>query len=287
MNKLEDLKKEYESIKATEKFRKDTEKLIKKGKGYDVMIKKVLCWTAGIAASFVLVFNCFPSLAIAASEVPILKNVVKAVTFDRFEIKDNGYEATVVTPKIEGLLDKDLENKLNEEFKENADSVIRAFEKDIKELKEEFGDEVVVHYGIDANYIIKTDNDDILAIDTYICTTSGSSSTQHSFYNIDKKTGKLIELKDMFKKNADYVTPISEYVTSEMKRMNEEENGYFWIGKQEFGGDGFEKIKDDQNFYINDNGNVVICFDKYEVAAGAQGCPEFEIPKSVVEKILK
>lgn len=287
MNKLDELKKEYESIKATEQFRKKTEKLIKKEKGYGIMIKKVLCWTAGIAASFVLVFNCFPSLAIAASDVPVLKNVVKAVTFARFEIKDNGYEATVVTPKIEGLLDKNLENKLNEEFKENADSVISAFEKDIKELKEEFGDEVVVHYGIDANYTIKTDNDDILAIDTYICTTSGSSSTKHSFYNIEKKTGKLIELKDMFKKNADYVTPISEYITSEMKRMNEEENGYFWIGKQEFGVDGFEKIKDDQNFYINDNGNVVICFDKYEVAAGAQGCPEFEIPKSVVKEILK
>ncbi|MDY3927926.1 MAG: RsiV family protein [Clostridia bacterium] len=46
-------------------------------------------------------------------------------------------------------------------------------------------------------------------------------------------------------------------------------------------------MKEDQNFYINDSGNIVICFDKYEVAAGAQGCPEFEIPKSVVESINK
>ena len=51
--------------------------------------------------------------------------------------------------------------------------------------------------------------------------------------------------------------------------------------------DGFDKIAEDQNFYINDDGNIVICFDKYEVAAGAQGSPEFVIPEKVVADILK
>ena len=59
----------------------------------------------------------------------------------------------------------------------------------------------------------------------------------------------------------------------------------FWVDDDVF--EGFEKIADDQNFYINNEGNIVICFDKYEVAAGAQGSPEFVIPEDVVADILK
>lgn len=286
MNKLEELKKEYESINASEEFKKEIRKTIEKKKGFGVMLKRTVGIAAGMAAAFVVTLNCVPSLAVAASDVPVLGSVVKVVTMGRFEFKDKGYEAVVEAPKIEGLLDKDLENKLNKEFKENAEAVIAAFEKDVKEIKDEFGDQEV-HYGVDADYAIKTDNDDILAIDTYIVNFAGSSSTKHSFYNIDKKSGRLLELKDMFKEGADYITPVSDYIAEEMKRRNEEEEGMFWVGKQEEGFDGFEKIKEDQNFYINDSGNIVICFDKYEVAAGAQGCPEFEIPKNVVEGINK
>ncbi|MDY3928547.1 MAG: DUF3298 domain-containing protein [Clostridia bacterium] len=286
MNKLEELKKEYESINASEEFKKEIRKTIKKMKGFGVMLKRTVGIAAGMAAAFVVTLNCVPSLAVAASDVPVLGSVVKVVTMGRFEFKDKGYEAVVEAPKIEGLLDKDLENKLNKEFKENAEAVIAAFEKDVKEIKDEFGDQEV-HYGVDADYAIKTDNEDILAIDTYIVNFAGSSSTKHSFYNIDKKSGRLLELKDMFKEGVDYITPVSDYIAEEMKRRNEEEEGMFWVGKQEEGFDGFEKIKEDQNFYINDSGSIVICFDKYEVAAGAQGCPEFEIPKSVVEGINK
>ena len=58
----------------------------------------------------------------------------------------------------------------------------------------------------------------------------------------------------------------------------------FWVGDTEI--EGFEKIADDQKFYINNDGNIVICFQKYEVAAGAQGTPEFVIPNDVIADIL-
>ena len=51
--------------------------------------------------------------------------------------------------------------------------------------------------------------------------------------------------------------------------------------------EGFVKISEEQEFYINDAGNIVICFNEYVVAAGAEGCPEFEIPTYVIEKIRK
>ena len=42
---------------------------------------------------------------------------------------------------------------------------------------------------------------------------------------------------------------------------------------------GFTTITDETNFYINENGNPVVVFDKYEIAPGAYGEQEFEIVK--------
>ena len=42
---------------------------------------------------------------------------------------------------------------------------------------------------------------------------------------------------------------------------------------------GFTTITPETKFYINEAGNPVIVFQKYEIAAGAAGMPEFEIVK--------
>ncbi len=260
------------------------EKSIMRKNQQNKIFRKVIYSAAGLAASFVIIMNSIPALAFASYDLPVIGSIVRVVTFGRFHAKNNGYETNVVTPKIEGLLNKELENKLNIEFAEHSQSIIAAFEQDIKELKKEYGNDF--YLGVDANYTIRTDNENVLAIDTYIVNTVGSSSTKHSFYTINKKTGTLVELRDLFQENADYITPISEYIKDEMKKKNDDGTGHFWIGNDGTF-DGFEKIKESQNFFLNDAGNIVICFDKYEVAIGAQGCPEFEIPNNIVKDILK
>ena len=63
--------------------------------------------------------------------------------------------------------------------------------------------------------------------------------------------------------------------------MAEDENNLYFG----FGGDdtmqeaGFKTISDDTPFYINENGNPVIVFEKYEIAPGYMGYQEFEITK--------
>lgn len=253
------------------------------------MKRKIIYSAAGVAAAFVLVFNLAPNLAMAASKVPVLGAAVKIVTLGRYEVHEGGYDAKVITPKIEGLLDKETEDKLNSEFKENAAAVIAAFEEDIRDLKAEFGEDETIHMGVESNYTVRTDNDDVLALDCYLFSAAGSSFTKHSFYNIDKKSGKLITFESLFG-NEDYITPISEYITAEMRRQNDtgENQCPYWIaGEDESGFEGFEKISDKTGFYINGDGEIVICFDKYEVAPGAMGCPEFVIPKDVISAKLE
>lgn len=278
---MDSLKKDYETIRASKELKERIEKTMKKEKMKN-RVKLSGSIAAGIIAFGILSVNISPELAYAMSDIPVIGSAVRVVTFDRYVHKDDGYDADVATPKLEGIADKKLEEKLNREFKENAKTIIEKYEKDVKELKDEFGEDTV-HMGVNSDYIVKTDNDDILAIDVYILNTAGSSSTVHSFYTIDKKSGKLLTLKGLFKKDADYVKVLSDYIKQEMKRENEENGGLFELD----GEWAFKSIKKDQNFYINNDGLLVICFDKYEVAAGAQGSPEFVIPNDVIKDILK
>lgn len=277
---------DYQNITASRELKERIEKIMteeRKKSGRRTVFKWVGSCAACLLLAFAVCMNLFPSAVYALGDVPVLSSIVRVVTFGRYENRDMGYEAKITTPKIEGLLDKELEDRLNSEFKENAKALIAAYEKDVKELKEEFGGETI-HMGVESDYIVKTDNDDILALDVYILNIAGSSSTVHTYYTIDKKTGRQLTLKGLFKDGADYVTPLSEYIRGQMKYENEHNGGYFWLEDDEFT-EGFKKIAADQKFYINDKGELVICFDKYEVAAGAQGCPEFVIPNEVIRDI--
>lgn len=285
MNKnFENMKQDYMSLNASQQFKERIEKEMRKQR-----VRYITKQVSSIAAVFliggIITLQFCPSFVNAVADVPVLGSVVNVLTFGRYEVQDNGAEAKVVTPKIEGLLDKELQDKLNRELQENADAVIAGFEQDLKEIRAEYPNETV-HFGVESDYTIRTDNADILALDVYFYQAVGSSSTTHKFYTVDKKTGALLTLKGLFKDGADYSTPISEYIKGEMRRMNKTQDGLFFID-QEAGFENFTKIQPDQNFYINDSGDLVICFDKYEVAAGAQGCPEFEIPQEVVKDILK
>ena len=287
MNKIWDWKKEYEALTPSEGFRERIEQTMRAERRRKNW-KRALSTVAVVAVVSTAAVNVSPSLAYATAGVPVLGSLVQIVTLGRSEVKDNGFTATVVTPQIEGLLDQELEDQLNQEFQDNANAVIAAFEQDKKKLEEEFGDETV-HMDVEQNYQVKTDNEDYLAIDLYTYTAVGSSSTVHSFYTFDKKNGTLVTLESLFKDGADYVTPISDYLKDEMRRMNAEEGGMFWVKGDEnvIGDEGFDTIAKDQNFYINNDGALVICFDKYEVAAGAQGSPEFVIPQDVIADIWK
>ncbi len=267
---IENIKKEV--------FKKLNSENVKKEKN---VMKSKIKWMSSVVAAVlvisVLSLNIFPSAAYALMDVPVLGSVVNVVTFGRFEADNNGYVADVTTPKVEGLLDKDFEEKLNREFRENAEAIIAAYEEDAKKLTEEAGGKEI-HKSVTSDYTVKTDNERILSLDVYISITDASGNETHTYYNIDKIENKCLALSDLFAPGEDFITPISEYIKSEIGKENGGVNGLFWGGD-----DAFERIDENQKFYITEEGKLVICFDEYEIAAGAAGSPEFEIPAEVIK----
>ncbi len=275
----------HKEVTASKELKERVQKIMRKKN--NSVLRVIGSIAAGFVAAtviFVGALNVSPVFAKSMSGV-ISDDFVKVLTFGRYEynVEDDGFVAEVDIPKIEGLLDKELEDTLNAAFQDNANAVIAEFEANVKELQQAFPNEEV-NMGVKQGFIIKTDNADILAMDVYLLSVAGSSSTVHSFYTVDKNTRELLTLSGLFKDGADYVTVLSDYLVQTMREANEnEEYPIYWVDDDMV--ENFESIKPDQNFYINNDGQLVICFDKYEVAPGAYGSPEFVIPIEVIKDI--
>ncbi|MBR5264989.1 MAG: DUF3298 domain-containing protein [Clostridia bacterium] len=266
MDKITKMKQEYEEIKAPQSMYASAEAIFGKRRSNSLIIRRVLSTAAMFVLCFVLTVNFIPDTAKALMEVPVLDSIVRAVTLGRFEVKNDSVDVDIQKVQIEGLLDEASQNELNKLLADKADHLIAAIENDIKEMGED------AHLGVKSSFIVKADTDDLLAIDVYIENIEGSAAVSHEFYNIDKKSGKLISFDSLVEK--DGIQAIDEFIRAEMERRNAEEEGTFEIGEN-----GFTTIGDAPKFYVNESGNIVICFDEYEVAAGSEGSPEFEIVK--------
>ncbi|WP_347177995.1 RsiV family protein [Sporosarcina thermotolerans] len=138
--------------------------------------------------------------------------------------------------------------------------------------------------GVDAGYEVITDNDQILSIMRYQVNTVGSSSTTMRYDTIDKVDNVLITLPSLFKDDS-YIDAINAYIEGEMERQMAADEMISYFTENEYG-EGFATIRSDQNFYITNDQQLVISFDKYEVAPGYMGVVTFEIPTEVVKKLL-
>ena len=84
-----------------------------------------------------------------------------------------------------------------------------------------------------------------------------------------------------------YVTVISENIKKQMReRRLKDSNLVYWIAGEPDAIDGFDSITPDQDFYISNEGKLVISFDKYLVAPGSMGIQEFEIPTEILQDVL-
>ena len=99
---------------------------------------------------------------------------------------------------------------------------------------------------------------------------AGSGAEWDYFYTIDLKTGERLALKDLFVEGADYITPISENIKTQMReQMAADEMVHYWVDEtDEMADNNFQAITDETSFYVNGQGQIVIAFDEYDVAPG-------------------
>ena len=283
-------KKEYEEIKVPENMKERIEASIARAKKDKRKVKKVKLWKTCTSAAAVLAIvlilpNTSQTAAAAMQQIPLLGNLFKITTIREYQVDEERNMANVKVPQVEvqDTTDGNTDADRAAQAKESADAINFDIEEETNKLIDEFKESMKNEEGYQDIYIdskVLTDNDRLFSLELILYQGAGSGYEQHKHYTIDKLTGKELTLKDLC--GNDYVDTISEEVKKQMKeQMAADESVKYWLDDPDVPEWNFDKIAEDQDFYVDAEGHVVICFNEYDVAPGSMGCVEFTMPQTV------
>ncbi len=297
MRNLKDAKNIYDHIVVPEELDerlRETLKNIPESPKKTNKLVRFSRWSASAAAALFLCFavglNTSESFAMEMSGVPILGTIAKVLTIRSYETTEDITTTKVEIPEVQ--VEEATEKVKNAITDVNAEiqALVERFtsekEEEIKEYKQAFletggTEEEWAERTIDVNvnYEVKHQSETTLSLLVDAWISAFNFQEERHFYNIDLVTGKELTLTDLLGEDAyEYA---SKCVLEQMNQMIEAEpDAYIFWGVNDSGDMNipYEGVKESTPFYINEAGNVVISFNKYDVGPGYMGIQEFEIP---------
>lgn len=241
---------------------------------------------ASVVTAFVMVFVLLPNLSAnvsyAMQDLPLIGGIVKITSVYKKKVDSENHYEDVETPTLDSSDElKKPTDQINEDVEKLTSQVMEEYEKSIADMPD-------AHTGLMIDYEIVTNNSRWFTMKLMVYHAAGSSMVEYYFYHIDKETGELVTLSDLFDEDYDYVSVFSENVKEQMhQRMEEDPNLIYWISSESEYGWGLDRIDPDQNFYFDSQGNLILVFGKYEVAPGYMGTPEFTVPTELWQTYMK
>ena len=244
--------------------------------------KRVYQWAAGIAAAFTVVttvgLNTNEAFAMEAQKLPVIGELARILTVRSYEKANDDLHISAKIPGVDlGGDGQQLSDEVNAQIERMTGQYESEAVKRAEEYKEAFletggtQEEWEEHdIRIDVWYEIKNQTEDVLSFTVKGTESWTSAYAETRYYNLDLKNNEFLTLEDFL--GQDYVEKANESIRAQIdERM---QNGETFFTSEE---GGFETIEADQSFYVNENGNPVIVFEKYAIAPGAMGEVEFEI----------
>lgn len=234
----------------------------------------------GVAASFVFIITAVNSSEVFAksmSEIPLIGKVVDILTVRSYE--ETTIESTLEV-NIPAIDSKDeISRKVNQIIEEKIRNYVKEAKERVGEYKEAFlatggtEEEFEKHnIEIKVDYDVKYQGNDMVSFLIYGTESWNSANYVMEYYTVSLSKNKVLTLEDVL--GRDYVKIVNESIVDEMSRRMKENENYIYFDTQQ---GGFTTVKDTTKFYLNSKGEVVVVFDKYEVAPGFMGLQEFII----------
>ena len=303
VNDINQLKTNYKNEKMTEEqvveLKKTIENAKKESRKPSGTIVKFAASFAAAIALFIAVPNISMQAAETLSSLPIIGKLVEAVTFREYKVETETKIADVEVPEI---VVNETETPETESIEidpitpapEPLDNTVLEINEEISDLTQKFIEEFESDMESQGYQELVINHETIQSNDRYftlklVCYEAAASGVEWNYYyTIDLTTGERLALKELFVDGADYITPISENIISQMReQMAADENMIYWLDDPDMPEFNFTSIKEDTQFYLNENGNIVISFNEGDVAPMYMGICTFEIPEEIVKDIRK
>lgn len=296
-NRLMADREAYRRIPVPEELEGRIRNATKRGKMHRFRIPAAV---AAAALILVLLPNTGADLAYAMGNLPVVGKLFQAVTFRDYQYESDRFNADVEVPQIvveeaeteePGKETAQEKKEHTEKLQETIDQVNFDIDQATNRLIEEFkaSAELGESYGsLEIHHETVTDNERYFTLKLAIFQAAGSGAESYKFYTIDKQSGRQVQLKDLFRADSGCLEVMSENIRNQMRAlMAQDEMNQYWVDSTDMPEWNWQGLKDDQNFYFDAAGNLVIVFDEYEVAPGYMGAQEFTVERKVFEGMLK
>lgn len=231
---------------------------------------------AACCALFVILVNSSEVFAKNLYELPVIGTVARIFTFREYKEEDEYNYINIKVPAIQNTGNNALENRINQEITFKINQIIEEAKGHAKEYYEAYmatGGEGSTFHPVElyVDYTIYYQSNELLSFVIDKCETFASAYTEKYYYNIDLKYGRELTMHDVL--GDGYLERVNEQIREQIvQREESDENQSFFEGEE-----GFLGISENQDFYINEAGKAVVVFDRYSIAPGYMGFPEFVI----------
>ena len=250
------------------------------------MVKKIL--------SLIMFILLLQVMSVASEELTFLSKDKE--TKETVKIKDKTFTHSITYsyPEVTGYKDKTSEDTFNKYISSIIDKDVEDFKKEIKEAEKGMADSdmpaelLQSYFNIEYSIINKTS--DLISIkfltEVYY---AGAAHPSHAIWglNYSLTSGKAINPGDLFKKDSNYLSVLSDYSIKELSKKAKEngkelgyEPDYNWIKEG-------ASPKEENFVYFNmTEKDLIIHFNEYQVDCYAAGPKDVIIPYSALKDII-
>ena len=294
------MKEEYRDRHMTEGQVNQMKEMIEKAKKENQKNRKkrILKWgtaaAAAVAVTLAVLPNTSSDIAYAMSRIPVLSKWVEVVTLQDYEYDDGRQTADISVPEIVPQIPTEQEEETGSDIQVTLKKTSEEINAEIKavsaKLIEEFKEGLKNREGYQTMQVkseVAATTEEYFTLKLICYQAAGSGYEEHHFYTIDLKTGERMQLKDIFTEGSDYIAVVSETIKEQMRQQMAADENVIYNLDTDIPEWNFNAITEETSFYLNENGELVICFNEGEVAPMYMGCVEFVIPNDKLEDIRR
>ncbi len=201
------------------------------------------------------------------SEELVYEDVGYDIITEVYTAKSKNMEENIKYPVVKNMINKDNEEKINNIIIEHLGVNEEPAEIDDENFK------ATLH----ADYEIMKRTKDILSIRFFLSFYQEGAALSDNLIDaltFDMKTGKVLELKDLFKEDVDYENILNSILNEKIKDLD------FKLYEE------YKGIEEEQGFYLTDN-SIAVYYQEYIYTPHTYGPLILEIPFDEIKDILK
>ena len=274
MNPMEEAKRNFENIPLPEELNSRVRAGIAQGKRKNRQHEylRMLGTAAACLAVMAAVLNTSPTLAAAAADMPVVGGLFRLMTVRSTQTSDGDQTVTVLQPGLRG--DGPLAEQVNAEIQKRVEEKTQ----EGMQLVQEYRDAFFATGGTEAEwaqhdnqvtvtYEVKSQTETTVSFVIHSSVSIANAYQEDFYYNLDLANGQEQTLESLL--GSDWVQICNDAIQAQMA---EDPDLYFSPDEG-----GFTTVDESTDFYVDEDGNVVVVFPQYSVAPGYLGNVEFVI----------